>query len=396
MNLQEFRLTDPVTDGASFFLSSSNEVTHINMSFQGCSDKNLSDIIANSDNIVFDFSPPVTFNVLSSEIIGNTHYHLTLNQPYNTLNTSSLNENSTCYGVTLAASETENIFDNSDFDPLQNNTDTSRVSKYIFQVDKPKENLAAANIELINAKSASLAETPDSNYTSKGFTTSRYDGSKNVGGLIVIDDPALQFRSFEASVFISSSTNTEIISGTVDPIKKQELFFTPKVFKGVRYSDTFHLFQNSTQAFPATGMPVYEDNGRNFVRIINKRVYVEEIGKIFNTNNFGIVELDDEFNENIVQGSIVSCIDFFNSSNINIAEFEYSSSASDTSTITLERGEGVVVTVHNTSGELGYRVLQGVGNLEINTENDGVCSDPNASFYGGTAGGGGGGGYGSP
>ena len=55
MNLQEFRLTDPVTDGASLFLSSSNEVTHINMSFQGCSDKNLSDTIANSDNIVFDF-----------------------------------------------------------------------------------------------------------------------------------------------------------------------------------------------------------------------------------------------------------------------------------------------------------------------------------------------------
>jgi hypothetical protein len=70
-------------------------------------------------------------------------------------------------------------FNNSDYNPLINNSEVNRLSQFIQQVDYTTDQLVPVNFAQIISGSAFPASIPDSNYTMRKHIYPRYVGSKN-------------------------------------------------------------------------------------------------------------------------------------------------------------------------------------------------------------------------
>mgnify|MGYP003641825382 CR=1 FL=1 len=83
------------------------------------------------------------------------------------------------FGVNIDSFEAFSpIWDNSDYNALNNNFNLNRPNSFLQDVDYSTNAITPVNMGLIKAGSAVKANTPDSNYTMRRVTRPRYEGSR--------------------------------------------------------------------------------------------------------------------------------------------------------------------------------------------------------------------------
>lgn len=141
--------------------------------------------------------------------------------------------------------------DNSDYQVLQNNASTSRISTFHRVSDRKDTTSNPLNIQNILTGLADFADIQESNYSSTGWINSRYRGSstnsQNYGGV----DPVLTVKEFEGSFFPFSVSDEKI--QTQDP--------TERTYETFLHTGTKNLptFESSSVGFSPTGnVDMYE------------------------------------------------------------------------------------------------------------------------------------------
>ena len=125
--------------------------------------------------IVPSTSTPRTFRVTSVTDNGGIRAILTLVPDGGTVTN---NDSDTDVLVSIEPYLPE-VFANSDYNALINNSELNRQSQFIQQVDYTTNQLVPVNFQQIISNSAFLASIPDSNYTMRKHIYPRYVGSKN-------------------------------------------------------------------------------------------------------------------------------------------------------------------------------------------------------------------------
>lgn len=135
--------------------------------------------------------------------------------------------------------------ENSDYQVLQNNASTSRISTFHRVSDRKDTTINPLNILNILAGTADLADIQESNYSNTGWINSRYEGSstnsQNYGGV----DPVLTVKEFEGSFFPFSVADDKI--QTQDPAER--------TYETLLHTGTKNLptFESSSAGFSPTG-----------------------------------------------------------------------------------------------------------------------------------------------
>lgn len=122
----------------------------------------------------------------------------------------------------------ESIFNNSDYDVLNNNVSVNKRSKYALKLLKQELQLTPTNLTTVISSSIDseykstlgsneFAEIDDSMYDSKTWTISRYEGSEN-RTTKVGDETALAFYSFNGVLYASNTPSQSI--ALVDNIQR--------------------------------------------------------------------------------------------------------------------------------------------------------------------------------
>ena len=195
-------------------------------------------------------------------------------------------------------------FKNSDYNPLMNNSETSRLNSFKSVVDRDDSQFQPSNLAAIVAGTAGRAELQHSNYTDSGLKNARYDGTEENSGSVFYDDPAITVRNTKGSIHPLGALNTRIAAGTVtttgsidrDPLP---IYFrvdrtpTDLIPQGIEYISGSNLVPilKGTYGTAASivGSILYEEIEDRLVRIPNKKVFIEETGAIMTTNGDGIV-----------------------------------------------------------------------------------------------------------
>jgi len=117
-------------------------------------------------------------------------------------------------------------------------TNESRRSDYIMQADRISYiNTGAGlptNIEQLETNSATKAQVQDSMYSSTGWTSGRYEGTKLTTLTNLGADPALQGTFFEGAVFSINAEDTTIQQlASVGAVTYEEYFFSGTSYGGI-------------------------------------------------------------------------------------------------------------------------------------------------------------------
>ena len=269
MDITTFKNTAPA--GISFLISGSeNKVRAVNIAVNDCNLNNIAAVLGRLTNFTITVDTTDTiFYVTSPELISTTHYFYDIDSSsyspadYPTFNTSST-ISEVCYS-TATSPEVDLGFDYSDYNVLIGQADNLRESSYIFEVDRNEDNINPTNLSAIISESAAKAEVQDSSYYSQAFTRPRYSGVKLDSGSLFYDDPSLTFVPFKASVHGSNVKYNQIVNITDTERVITTLYFNP---------DT----PNSKQSIPSLGKPIYQEDGNKFIRLENKKFFIEESG----------------------------------------------------------------------------------------------------------------------
>lgn len=195
-------------------------------------------------------------------------------------------------------------FDNSDFNALQGNAVGILTSKNALEVDRETDSINPTNLQAIITRTATNAQVQYSNYTIAGWANARYEGSKNVA-TVPRDEPAQSLRSFQASVHpLDADVDTVLSSGQGD-IDVKTLYFNteypPRLFAETSsLTGDWEMVRtgkyNIAGTFPQTasanysGSVIYETQGNNFIRVVDKKIHATDKGSVFITNELGIVQ----------------------------------------------------------------------------------------------------------
>ena len=180
-------------------------------------------------------------------------------------------------------------FDNSDFNALIGNASSNVQSTVAMQVDRSTDQLIPPNLDAITSKTATRASIQYSNYTVSGWTNARYHGSSLNSGSVFGDDPAMSFKTFKGSLFPLDAADSTITSS--DDITEATIFFNID-----RAPSDYMSHQEiiaSDRSFPRAsgsgfiGNLLYEQQGGNLVRIVNKKILGLDNETIYTTNDLG-------------------------------------------------------------------------------------------------------------
>ena len=264
---------------------------------------------------------PVTVRV--TQIAKNAGYYFIRTQPKDIFSFPTEVDNSgTPYDLTV-----EFIFDpyladkfsNSDFNALIGNASDNVQIDIALQVDRTTDQLTPSNLDAIISKTATKAQLQYSNYTLKGWTNARYEGTKINSGSIEGDDPAMAFKSFKGSLHpldadvatiltaaADGDTNTKALyfkvdrkptdylrigepfyTGSTFPTAKIESYYTSSVVSFDTGSGNYTIGPRVIRGYE--GDIIYERDGGSFVRIVDTKIHASDKGSVFTTNEFGRV-----------------------------------------------------------------------------------------------------------
>ena len=199
-------------------------------------------------------------------------------------------------------------FKNSDYNPLMNNSETSRLNSFKSVVDRNDSQFQPSNLSAIVAGTAAKAELQHSNYTDSGLKNARYDGTLENSGSVQYDDPAISVRSTKGSIHPLAALNTRIAAGTVSTTGSIDRDPLPIYFR-VDRTPTDLIPSGSEYISGSNGVPIlkgtygkqasisgsilYEEIEDRLVRIPNKKVFIDESGEVLTTDINGIVILSE-------------------------------------------------------------------------------------------------------
>lgn len=189
------------------------------------------------------------------------------------------------------------IFNNSDFNPLINNSEGSKLNSNTRKVDRFADAATPTNLQAIISESAAFAEIQNCSYTKIGIINGRYNGTKAtpagpiteynksilttrvVNNSIPGNNPAQSYKEFQGSLHTDDSTTATIKAINQSDREIKGVFFNSEI-SGSHPNKTF-------PNFPSSGSFLYTEEGNKLVRIVKSKVYSIDKGQVFTTNEFG-------------------------------------------------------------------------------------------------------------
>lgn len=188
-------------------------------------------------------------------------------------------------------------FNNSDYNPLLNNSEGSKPNSVAQVVDRQGDAANPTNLGALTGGTAVKAELQDCSYTKVGLINSRYNGSKATtagpiteynkerfvarvnSGAVPGYEPALGFKKFKGSIHPSDADTTAIKAINQSDRELVDVYFNSTI-TGTHPNK---LFPN----FPIVGNFLYVDQGNRLIRSVGSKVYAVDTGQVFVTNELG-------------------------------------------------------------------------------------------------------------
>lgn len=319
MTLQEFIETRPQSYGTgnlnllySSSVSGSNDVPIAPFHIQGLSipftalnGVNVGAALREVETFRFDYPT----GQLSAKITGrqqrNEYYYFTVEE----IVTNTLPSNVDFGGNPLFESSSAVFvpynslgFKNSDYNPLNNNSEGSKTNPYAQKVDRNTSQFNPTNLAAINAGTATDAELQKCSYSKTGIINSRYNGSKAtkagpiprqynkqlfttevVAKAIPANEPAQTLVTFQGSIHASDADTTAIKNILNADREVVEILFD-SALSGSHPNKIF-------PSFPKISNTVFGLDGNKTFKLTNNKVYSIDTDQVFTTNNIGTVTL---------------------------------------------------------------------------------------------------------
>ena len=190
-------------------------------------------------------------------------------------------------------------FNNNDYNPLQNNSEGSKLNVVAQVIDRDSSQITPTNISAIISGTAAAAEIQNCSYTKVGLIRGRYNGSKTtasptatqqaynkqdftakvVATAIDGDEPALAFKDFNGSLHAAGADATAIKALSEREVIK--IFFNSEI-SGSHPNKTY-------PDLPYDGSILFTEEDKRYIKIVNSKVYSVDRDKVFTTTEFGIV-----------------------------------------------------------------------------------------------------------
>lgn len=208
------------------------------------------------------------------------------------------------------------LFTSHDYNPLINNSEESRRSVVLRQLDKNGNQAIPTNMMAVRAGTATFAEVEDSAYSRVGNVTSKYEGSKLTNRGFLDFDPTMTVRSFLGSVHPLNSDLATLLTTTNIPTtyyyfnvcRPPKNLIPPSASLGsahpldldnyypslsgsltiVSASYTSNCLDNNT-VYTISGSLLYEKIKENYARLTNVKVLAAERGEVYTTDGLGYV-----------------------------------------------------------------------------------------------------------
>ena len=246
MTIQEFKLIDPGNEYIMVYYTGSPtaSITAVNLAAVDCRGTNISVGFHSLTQITLPFNGSTYTLDITGRTIYTNYAHFTVSPV--SVPTSNLTNEGNCTDFITVPNLQSTLFQFSDYQAILNNASANRTTGFIFDVDRNKLEIAASNIEAINAGSATLASYQELNYSSIGITNSRYVGSKTSTAQYGIS-PAFTGTVVDASLYTANQSNGFICSQSIDSRVVDEIIVgydasaTPSFDGDIQYADDIKI-----------------------------------------------------------------------------------------------------------------------------------------------------------
>lgn len=252
MTLQEFSTSSPATTEIRFFVGPYKTVQAMNISSTACNSLNTFDALGGITKLTVPIGGTnYTFNITTRELKSG-YYFFTVEELYipTLTDTVSDSDDDNCNFVTFLPSANDATFETSEYNATFGNAVDIRLNSFFYDVDRIKNQIKPTNYDSIISGSANFAPIPDSNYTSIGFTRSRYLGCKTTEADFGIH-PALIATNFEGAVYTINKEDITICSQSLSVKPIQDYLFSPNL----RYKPSNYLNPGQGQSVDAFETP---------------------------------------------------------------------------------------------------------------------------------------------
>lgn len=190
-------------------------------------------------------------------------------------------------------------FNNSDFNPLINNSEGSKPNSVAQVVDRKGDAANPTNLGALIGNTSGKAELQDCSYTKVGIINSRYNGTKAttagpineynkerftarvVAGAIAGYEPANAFKKFKGSIHAGDSNTTAIKAINQSDRELVDVYFN-STLSGTHPNK---LYPN----FPAVGNYLYVEQNNKLTRVVGSKVYAIDTAQVFSSDILGSV-----------------------------------------------------------------------------------------------------------
>lgn len=192
-------------------------------------------------------------------------------------------------------------FNNSNYNPLINNSEDSKRNVVTQQVDRTTSQANPTNLTAILAGNANPAEIQNCSYTKVGIISSRYVGTKTtpagpiyefnkdafrtkvVAGTIEGNSPAASYKGFQGTIYPDDADTTAIKGINLSDRDIVEVYFDAQL-SGSHPTKTF-------PNYPTTHNFIFTTDTNRFVRSVKSKIYSVDKDQVFTTDEFGEVIL---------------------------------------------------------------------------------------------------------
>jgi len=193
-------------------------------------------------------------------------------------------------------------FNNSDYNPLANNSEGSKRTPIQFRIDRDASQFNPSNLTAIISGSATAAELQECSFTKTGIINGKYNGSKTTAAgpisrqyhkqlfttqvndnAIDANEPAVNLVTFKASLHASDAGTTAV----------KNILNADRDIKDVLF-DSALSGSHPKKIFPSfakLGNTIFGLQGNSTFKLTNNKIYSIDTDEVLTTNNFGVVTL---------------------------------------------------------------------------------------------------------
>jgi len=317
MTLQEFIETRPQSYGrgninllySSSVSGSDNTpiapfvIEGISIPFVSLNGVNVSDALREVETFRFDYPTGQISATITGRQQKNEYYYYTFT-PITTdtlpstvdVQNNSLFESSSCVFVPFITQD----FNNSDYNPTNNNSEGSKTSPSVKKVDRQTSQFNPTNLAAINAGTATVAEIQESFHTLTGVINGKYNGSKTtaagpiareynkstltatvVANSVLANEPTKGLLTFKGSLHADDADTVAVKAINNADREIVDVLFT----SALSGSHPNKIFPN----FPKVGNNIFTLDGNKAIGLVSRKIYAIDTDEVITTNNLGSV-----------------------------------------------------------------------------------------------------------